>query len=269
MTPDQLKQIITGEGKMENTVVKMQEPALSLEPRGLLEKAIASGAGIELIERLMAMQERWEATQARKAFNAAIAAFKKSPPAILKNVEVGYGKTSYKHEDLAELLAAVDPALAEHGLWARFKIKTDLAPLVDNKPSGTLVTVTCVIGHTDGYSESDSVLAAAPDTSGSKNAVQAIGSTVSYLQRYTLKAALGLAAARDDDGRTAANAAKSNYGKISEEQVDTVNTALFGQTDKLKKRLLELAHVENVNDIATIHFDSVMQFIKKYGEEAK
>ena len=165
------------------------------EPRSLLEKAIASGAGVDVIERLMDMQERWEDNQARKAFNAAIAAFKKAPPAILKNVEVGYagnrGRTSYKHEDLSELLAAVDPALAEHGLWVRFRIDS-----ADNK-----VTVTCVVGHCDGYSESNSTLTAAPDTSGSKNQVQAIGSTVSYLQRYTLKAALGLAAARDDDGR--------------------------------------------------------------------
>ena len=108
----------------DNTVegFKNMTPPRALEPRSLLEKAIASGAGVDVIERLMDMQERWEDNQARKAFNAAIAAFKKAPPAILKNVEVGFGKTSYKHEDLAELLAAVDPALAEHGLWVRFRI---------------------------------------------------------------------------------------------------------------------------------------------------
>ena len=114
--------------RSDKAIVEMREepePTLVVSPRSLLERAISSGAGVDVIERLMDMQERWEATQARKAFNAAIAAFKKSPPAILKNVEVGYGKTSYKHEDLSEVLAAVDPALAEHGLWVRFKVKTE------------------------------------------------------------------------------------------------------------------------------------------------
>jgi hypothetical protein len=160
----------------DNNVVTMMQ-----SPPKLLEQAIASGASIEVIERLLAMQERWEATQARKAFNTAIAAFKSNPPAILKTVEVGYdgrggSRTSYKHEDLAELLAVVDPALAAHGLWVRFKID-----------STDKVTVICIIGHVDGYSEEASKLSAAPDTSGSKNSIQAIGSTVSYLQRYTLK----------------------------------------------------------------------------------
>ena len=47
-------------------------------------------------------------------------------------------------------------------------------------------------------------MAAGPDGSGGKNAIQAIGSTVSYLERYTLLAATGLATEdQDDDGRGA------------------------------------------------------------------
>lgn len=176
--------------------VPAKKETLPTKPN-LLQEAIAKGASIEVIERIMAMQERWEANEARKAFNTAIAAFKENPPEILKTVEVAYesqrsgSRTSYKHEDLSEMLAAIDPALAAHGLWVRFKI---------NSAPGA-VTVTCIIGHAEGHSEEPATLQGAPDTSGNKNAIQAIGSTVSYLQRYTLKAALGMAAARDDDGR--------------------------------------------------------------------
>ena len=200
----------------ENNVTELKETALVLSPPQLLEQAIKSGAGMDVIERLMGLQERWEATQARKAFNAAIAKFKADPPQILKTVEVGYDskrggdRTSYKHEDLAELLAAVDPALAAQGLWARFKVASDNGK----------VTVTCVIGHADGYSEADNTLTAAPDTSGSKNPVQAIGSAVSYLQRYTLKAALGLAAARDDDGRASGRPVTDKA--IDDDQADKI-----------------------------------------------
>jgi hypothetical protein len=45
-------------------------------------------------------------------------------------------------------------------------------------------------------------MVAAPDTSGSKNAIQAIGSTVQYLMRYTFIGAFGITTADADmDGR--------------------------------------------------------------------
>jgi hypothetical protein len=47
-------------------------------------------------------------------------------------------------------------------------------------------------------------LTSGPDTSGSKNPIQALGSAVSYLQRYTLLSLAGLATEdQDDDGATA------------------------------------------------------------------
>lgn len=64
------------------------------------------------------------------------------------------------------------------------------------------MTITCVISHRDSHGEENS-LSAGADHSGEKNAIQAIGSTPTYLQRITLKVALGLAAAEDDDGKAA------------------------------------------------------------------
>jgi hypothetical protein len=67
----------------------------------------------------------------------------------------------------------------------------------------TQIAVTCVLTHKMGHSE-ETTLKAIPDTSGNKNTVQAIGSTVTYLERYTLLAAMGMAAAgMDNDGRMA------------------------------------------------------------------
>ena len=196
----------------ENNVAKIKPPAppKMLSPAQLIEKAVMSGAGIEIIHQLLEAEKDVSKTLAIRAFNSAIAEFKKSPPAILKNVEVSYGggRTSYKHEDLAEIMAVLDPALAAHGLWARWMIDSDI----------NRVTVTCVIGHADGYSEANCKLSAAPDTSGSKNPIQAIGSAVTYLQRCTLKAALGLAAAKDTDAADTGSLYISNEqaGQIEE-----------------------------------------------------
>lgn len=171
----------------------------SLTPMEILNRAVEQGADVDVLEKLMGLQERWEASQARKAFDVAMAKAKAKMPTIRKNRSVGYeskkadaGRTSYKHEDFAEIARTVDPILAEHGLSYRFRTAS---------PNDAPVSVTCIVSHELGYSE-ENTLSAPRDTSGSKNNIQAIGSTVTYLQRYTLKAALGLASSDDDDGRT-------------------------------------------------------------------
>jgi hypothetical protein len=161
----------------------------------ILSKAVSDGKSIEVLERLMALQERWEANEARKAFEAAMAAASAEMPTLVKNRSVGFASknggsnTSYQHEDLAEVVGAVAPILGKHGLSHRFKVTTE-----PNR-----ITVSCVISHALGHSIENSLVAPA-DNSGNKNSIQAIGSTITYLSRYSLKASLGLAAAHDDDG---------------------------------------------------------------------
>lgn len=165
-------------------------------PMTMIDRALATGAAPETLERLLALQERWEANQARRAFDEAIAAAKAEIPVIRKNKHVGFkhrdggGETDYWHEDLAEIARTVDPILSKHGLSYRYR----------SAQSDGRVSVTCILTHRDGYSE-ETTLSAAPDASGKKNSIQQVGSSITYLQRYTLKMALGLAAAQDDDGR--------------------------------------------------------------------
>lgn len=165
-----------------------------LQPPQLLGQAIAAGANIEVIERLMALQERWQASQAKRAFNDAMAALQSDMPEIVKNQEVDYsakgGRTNYKYEDLNDVAAAIRPAASKVGLSFRWRPE-----------QGEVIKLTCIISHKDGYDEECS-LSAMADNSGSKNSLQGVGSTLTYLQRYTLKCALGLSAARDDDGQS-------------------------------------------------------------------
>lgn len=173
------------------------EASGAMTPMAMISQAVTSGAGIETIEKLMSLQERWEANNARKAFDMAISAAKSEIRPIVKNAEVDFtsnkGRTNYKHETLDGIAQQIDPVLSQHGLSYRFRSKQE---------SGQL-HVTCIIAHRDGYSE-ETTLSGPPDQSGSKNAYQAVGSAATYLQRYTLKLALGLSAAKDDDGQSAA-----------------------------------------------------------------
>jgi hypothetical protein len=150
---------------------------------------------IEKFERLMSLRERVSQADARRAFYAALADAKGEFGPIIKRREVDFehsdqqGRTQYKYEELADIGVVVDPVLSKYGLSYRHKSAQD----------GGKIKVTCILSHRDGYSEENSLEGEA-DKTGKKNPNQAIASTVTYLQRYTLKEALGLGAARDDDG---------------------------------------------------------------------
>ena len=153
----------------------------------MLSRALENGSGIDVIEKLMSLQERWETNQAKKQYDMAMADMRPDMPEIIKNKGVGYDtkkgdKVGYKHEDLASIVNAISPVMAKYGLTFRW--------LTETNDKG-IITVTCIVSHRDGHSERTS-LPGAPDSSGGKNSIQAIGSTVTYLQRYTLKSSLGL-----------------------------------------------------------------------------
>lgn len=194
--------------------IEPEQTAVALTPMDMVGRAVASGASIEVVEKLMALHERWEATQARKAFDEAMSAAKAEIPVIFKSREVDFtstkGRTHYRYEDLAEVAKTVNPILGRHGLSYRFRTTS---------PANEPVTVTCIVSHRLGYSE-ENTLSAGRDESGNKNSIQAIGSTLTYLQRMTLKAALGLAASDDDDGRKSGDTDDGTL--ISDEQRDTI-----------------------------------------------
>lgn len=182
---------------MADSAVLAPSQIAALTPMQILSNALDRGADVASLEKLMELQERWQRNEARKAFDVALSAAKNEMPTIRKTNEVdfttGKGRTHYKFEDLASIANAVNPILSKFGLSYRYR--TSSAP---NEP----VVVTCVLSHEQGHSE-ENTLSAGRDDTGNKNSIQAIGSTVTYLQRYTLKAALGLAASQDDDGQAA------------------------------------------------------------------
>lgn len=227
--------------------------AVAVTPMDMIDRALATNADPQTLEKLLALQERWEANQGRKAFDEAMAAAKAEIPTIRKNRTVDFtsskGRTHYRHEDLAEIAATVNPILGKHGLSYRFK--TTNAP---NEP----ITVTCIITHRMGYFE-ETTLSGPRDDSGNKNAIQQVGSTLTYLQRMTLKAALGLAASEDDDGRKSDD---QQAETISKEEVAKV-LALIEQTDTDIAKFCQYFGVEAVPDLTKGQLPRALTFLEK------
>jgi hypothetical protein len=165
-------------------------PSNVVTPLQLLQMAVQQGADLDRLERLMAMKKEWEADEARKAYNAAFASFKDESVRIIKNRSVTDGPLkNKKYAELFAVVNAVTPALSKHGLSAAWQITKDDRDWLE---------VTCTLKHVAGHSERVS-MGGPPDAGGAKNAIMARASTVTYLERYTLKAILGLSEQEDDD----------------------------------------------------------------------
>jgi hypothetical protein len=185
-------------------------------PMELLQIAVSKDLSIEKIAQLMELQLEWEANEARKAFVQAMNAFKANPPQILKNKHVKFGQTEYDHATLDHVCRAAMEGLSKVGISHRWNVTQ----------SDGLIHVTCVLTHEQGHSE-ETTLSGPADSSGSKNAIQAIGSAVTYLQRYTLLAATGLAAGNDND------AASPTFGELNERLEWIANCATLEELQRV------------------------------------
>jgi len=225
---------------MENEIVPMQQPAnTAITPMHMLQMAVSQNADLDKLEKLMALQERWEANEARKAFTQALSDFKAEAITISKDKQVSFptskGKTEYKHATLGNVCNIIGEALSRHGLSYRWSTEQ-----IEGK-----IKVTCVLMHVLGHSESVS-LQAGGDDSGGKNSIQAIGSTVSYLQRYTLLAITGTATQeQDDDG------SKFSIGDVMDEgKLCDCLAGIEAATSKADVAKVYLAAIQEASSLA-------------------
>lgn len=174
---------------MTTEIVQAQSPA------EILRYAIENKAPLEQIEKFLLIKERYEENEARKAYHVAMSAFKADPPKIKKDKKVGYntekGHVGYSHASLGNVADSINPGLSKQGLSVSWTVTQ----------KGNEISVTTKITHKLGHSEETTLMATA-DKSGAKNDIQAMGSAITYLERYGLLALTGLATYDvDDDGR--------------------------------------------------------------------
>ena len=161
-------------------------------PGQVVAYAMAHGAPVSEIREFMALQREWEASEARKAFVAAKAAFKAENVVVVKDKENLQYKSRYS--SLGNLVNTVAPYLSKHGLSADWDV---------DQTNG--LKITCILSHALGHSEKVS-MQVPPDTAGSKNPIQQIKSAITYAKTVTFESVCGLAVSDtnvSDDGNGA------------------------------------------------------------------
>ncbi len=165
----------------------------------LMERTLSDpGADLDRLDRVAVIYERALAREAEQAFARALIRMQRRLPVLDELGEVtdekGEVKSTYSSwEDTVEIIR---PILFRHGFALSFR------PGLSARGEPVVVGV---LRHEAGHKE-EAELVLPADVSGGKNPVQAVGSSLSYGQRYVTKLLLNLASRRveeDDDGQMA------------------------------------------------------------------
>lgn len=196
---------------------------------------------IDKMERLFGMQQRAVERHAKTAFLAAFSKLQANLPAATRG---GKGHNDKKYARFEDVITAVRPHLAAHGFSLSFRVVNENA----------MMRVVGVLGHADGHSEQTDIVLPA-DTTGNKNAVQALGSSVSYGKRYVALTLLGIATEDDDDGK-----AGGAVATITEDQAEKIKAAL-DETGGQLPRFCVYWKLEKLTDLSVDKFDEAMASI--------
>lgn len=208
----------------------------------IVERALATG-NVEIIERVLALQERVQDRAAKAAYLAALPKLQAKLPAIERK-GTGHNKTRYARFE--DLIKGINGPMTECGFSLTFRIEQE---------AGT-IKITGVLGHEGGHQEQTSLTLPA-DTTGNKNAVQALGSSTSYGKRYVGMTLLGIATEdEDDDGKAAGDGAK-----IGTEDVEKLRSLLM-ETKSDLAFFYNLFDIECLEDMPTAKLSTALKMLE-------
>jgi hypothetical protein len=149
---------------------------------------------VEKLERLIAMQERIMAHNAKSAFDSAYSRMQPDIPEIDEKGRIVVGqKLRSTYAKLEDIHHVIKPILKSYGFALRHRTEWP-----SDRPG--VIRIVGILSHEQGHSE-ESAFEAPADKSDFRSDIQSQGSTVSYGRRYTTLDLLNIATrGQDDDG---------------------------------------------------------------------
>lgn len=231
-----------------------QRPPADTSLLAVISRAAADpSCDIDKMERLMAMHERMQARDAEAEFNASMAAMQSDIPSIAERGAITVnGQIRSNYATFEDINDVIKPIMQTHGFAITFK--------VENVQGG--MNITGILMHRAGHRESTSMFIPL-DTSGSKNAVQAVGSSTSYGKRYVMSALLNLTTrGEDDDGHAAVPSVT-----VTAAQARQLQSLLDKCSDRAKEAFGNLHGT--VADVQKGEFDKVLGQLTKSAANAE
>lgn len=174
----------------EKGLAKVETPPDENNPMSLIAKAIKEKIPVETMERLLALQERWEKNVAKKEFDRAMAKFQSECPVIEKTKPV-YEKDGrtvrYKYAVLDSIVEQVKKPLSDNGLSYNF----------DEEKDEKFTTIICIVTHYLGHSQR-TTFKIPIGTEAYMSDVQKYGARMTFGKRYAFCNAFGIMTGDED-----------------------------------------------------------------------
>lgn len=223
----------------------MNELTTQTQANAMIQMAVEKGMTGEDLQALLAARREWEADEAKKAYNHALADFQREAP-IVEKADDAHGK---KYAALDRIWRTVRPLLTEKGLsvtWHETSID------VENK----VCSIAGELAHRDGHSVTLKRDVPMPDIIRGQNAAQQAGSAETYGKRYALCAALGIVTGEDDDASSCGETITAKQMTELSGMLDQVD-----ERDKVLTDLLDWASVDTLEDLPANKFATAKKAI--------
>lgn len=210
----------------------------------LTQLATNQNFNVEAFKAVVDLVREEKDAQAKADFRRDFAAFQSEMPSIRKG---GKGHNGKPHERLEDIFEGTKELRQKYGFSLNHSVKQD----------ANSITIVAILGHRSGY-EMTAEMRLPLDNSGSKNAVQAHGSTSTYGKRYTAMAVLGLAASDDVDD----DAQAATGSTITDEQAEALANAIEfagASEDRFKKHF----KISELSKLPQSRFSDAMEMLKR------
>lgn len=216
-------------------------------PQTFITQAIEKGLSVEHLERLMALQERWNAGRAKMEFIEAMKGFQSECPVIEKKKKVfekgSTTKARYQYAPLDHIIEQVKGLIANHGLSYSFRTTNDEKN----------ITATLRITHIGGHSEENSFIVPIGSESYMSD-VQKYGARRTFAERYAFCDGFGILTGDEDTDATKETIQQeAPEGKKTEVQeavvVENKKADFF---DDVEKRNSAISKIHGARDVSTI-----------------
>lgn len=229
---------------VNSTEVAQQD--MSMASR-IVELASMPDFDVAKLDKLMDLQEREMNRLAKIAFNKDFTSMQSEITTVTKSKQ-GH---NYKYATLEDIVDIVRPTLEKHGFAVSFGVNTT-----------SDIIVTCTLMHKEGHSI-ETTMQLPADKTGSKNAVQAIGSSVSYAKRYTLSSLLNIATRDDDDAQAAMQQDQRTITRGQSQTLESKYEKLPKERQEKFDSWLSSLGANSISEVKASQFNTVLANLNK------
>lgn len=220
----------------------------------LVRLAIERGVDVEVLERLVALQERVTERNARAAFFEALASFQEECPEIPKSATAKIatrkgGAYSYSFAPLEAITRTIRPILRRHGLSYSW----------DVEPGQGGLHVVCVLRHIEGHEER-AMFPVPTGTDAAMSEAQKHGAALTYGKRQSLTSVLGLTTADPDADSPAGRPSSSET--ISDRQAADLS-ALIDEVGVDRQRFLRWLGVSDLAQLRASDYSRAVNALER------